>query len=85
MPSATLRRFEAIVHYLTDASHTAPLVVLLDHLHRADPCSLRLLAHLAESVPSSRLLLAVSYRSGEAAVLAEPLAALARAGMTGSS
>jgi DNA-binding SARP family transcriptional activator len=79
---ATLRRFEAIVHYLTDASHTAPLVVLLDHLHRADLSSLRLLAHLAESVPASRLLLAVSYRSGEAATLAETLAALARAGMT---
>jgi predicted ATPase len=79
--AATLRRFEAIVHYLTDASHTAPLVVVLDHLHRADLSSLRLLAHLAESVPASRLLVAVSYRSGEAATLAETSAALARAGM----
>jgi DNA-binding SARP family transcriptional activator len=79
---ATLRRFEAIVQYLTDASDTAPLVVLLDHLHRADLSSLRLLAHLAESVPASRLLLVVSYRSDEAATLAETLAALARAEMT---
>jgi DNA-binding SARP family transcriptional activator len=79
---AALRRFEAIVHYLTDASHTAPLVVLLDHLHRADLSSLRLLAHLAESVPASRLLLVVSYQSSEAATLAEMLAALARTGMT---
>jgi DNA-binding SARP family transcriptional activator len=79
---ATLRQFEAIVHYLTDTSPTAPLVVLLDHLHRADPASLRMLAHLAESVPASRLLLAVSYRSGEEESLAETLAALARAGMT---
>jgi len=79
---AALRQFEAIVHYLTDASPTAPLVVLLDHLHRADPASLRLLAHLAESVPASRLLLAVSHRSGEEESLAETLAALARAGMT---
>jgi DNA-binding SARP family transcriptional activator len=78
---ATLRRFEAIVRYLTDASHTAPLVVLLDHVHRADPSSLRLLAHLAESVPASRLLLVVSYRSDEAATLAETLAALARSEM----
>ena len=77
-----LRRFEAIVHYLTGASPTAPLVVLLDHLHRADPSSQRLLAHLAESVPASRLLLAVSYRSGEEESLAETLAALARAGIT---
>jgi DNA-binding SARP family transcriptional activator len=80
--SSTLRRFEAIAHYLTDASHTTPLVVLLDHLHRADLSSLRLLAHLAESVPTSRLLLVVSYRSGETATLAETLAALTRSGMT---
>lgn len=79
---ATLRRFEAIVRYLTDASHTAPLVVLLDHVHRADLSSLRLLAHLAESVPENRLLVVVSYRSSEASALAETLAALARTGMT---
>lgn len=79
---ATLRRFEAIVRYLTDAARTTPVVVLLDNLHRADTSSLRLLAHLAESVPASRLLLAVSYRSNEAAALPETLAALARAGMT---
>lgn len=78
---ATLRRFEAIVHYLTGASHTMPLVVVLDQLHRADPSSLRLLAHLADSVPASRLLVVVAYRPGEA-TLAETSAALARAGMT---
>jgi predicted ATPase len=79
---ATLRRFEAIVRYLTEVSHIAPLVVLLDHMHRADASSLRLLAHLAGSVPSSRLLLAVSYRSDERAPLADTLAALAHVGMT---
>jgi len=79
---AALRRFETIVHYLTDASHITPLVVLLDHLHRADLSSLRLLAHLAESVPASRLMLVVSYQSSEAVTLAETLAALARSGMT---
>ncbi|MEN3304652.1 MAG: hypothetical protein V7603_854 [Micromonosporaceae bacterium] len=77
-----LRRFEAIVQYLTDASRAVPLVVVLDHLHRADPSSLRLLAHLAGSVPASRLLLIASYWSGEAAALAETLPALARAGST---
>ncbi|WP_333769504.1 BTAD domain-containing putative transcriptional regulator [Streptomyces sp. IBSBF 2435] len=79
--AATLRRFEAIVDYLTGASYAAPLVVVLDHLHRADVTSLRLLAHLAESVPASRLLVAVSYRSGEA-TLTETSAALARAEIT---
>jgi DNA-binding SARP family transcriptional activator len=80
--SVTLGRFEAIVRYLTQASSTTPLVVVLDRLHRADPSSLRLLAHLAESVPSSRLLVAVSYRSDERAPLADTLAALAHVGMT---
>jgi RNA polymerase sigma factor (sigma-70 family) len=80
--AVTLRRFEAIVHYLIDASRDTPLVVVLDHLHRADPSSLRLLAHLAESVPESRLLVVVSYQPGEAATLAETSAALARTGMT---
>lgn len=78
---ATLRRFETIVDHLADASRASPLVVVLDHLHRADPNSLRLLAHLAESVTASRLLVVVSYQSSEAAALAGTLAALARSGM----
>ncbi|MFJ6676604.1 BTAD domain-containing putative transcriptional regulator [Actinosynnema sp. NPDC091369] len=79
---ADLRRFEAIVAYLADVSSTAPLVVVLDHVHRADPASLRLLAHLAESAPPSRLLLVVVHRSDEAAALAGTAVALARAGVT---
>ncbi|WUH92888.1 AAA family ATPase [Streptomyces sp. NBC_00433] len=75
--AATLRRFEAVVDYLTRASLVTPLVVVLDHMHRADAGSLRLLAHLAESVPAGRLLVAVCHRSGEAA-LTETSAALAR-------
>ncbi|MBM2623650.1 AAA family ATPase [Actinoplanes sp. LDG1-06] len=78
----TLPRFEAIVRYLLDVSRVTPLVVVFDHLHRADPDSLRLLAHLAESVRAGRLLLIVSYRPGEAGGLAEVLPALARAGST---
>ena len=64
---ATLRHFEAMVQYLTDASRDTPLVVVLDHLHRADQMSLRLLAHLAEPVSAGRLLVVASYRSGQAA------------------
>ncbi|MEU8274489.1 BTAD domain-containing putative transcriptional regulator [Microbispora bryophytorum] len=79
---AVLRRFEAIVHYLTDISKSAPVLVVLDHFHRADPSSLQLLAHLAESVPAHRLLLVVSYRSDEAPILAETLAALSRGELT---
>jgi DNA-binding SARP family transcriptional activator len=79
--AAQLRRFEAIADYLTSASAAGPLVVVLDHLHRADLGSLRLLAHLTDSVPASRLLVIAAYRPGEAAHLAETTAALARAGM----
>lgn len=79
---ATLRHFEAIVHYLTGASQAEPLVVVLDDLHRADLNSVRLLAHLAASVPASQLLVAVAYRPGEAEILAETSAALARAEAT---
>jgi predicted ATPase len=68
------------VSYLTGVG---PVAVLLDHMHRADGASLRLLAHLAESVPSSRLLLVVAYESGAAAGLSGTLAALARSGLTG--
>ncbi len=75
---AALRRFDAIGQYLT--SGPDPLLVVLDDLHRADLASLRLLAYLAESVPASRLLLAVSYRPHEAGSLAETLDSLARAG-----
>jgi DNA-binding SARP family transcriptional activator len=80
--AATLRRFEAVVQYLTDAADTAPLVVVVENAHRAHPSSLQMLAHLAESVSASRLRLAVSYRSHETAALAETLAALARAETT---
>jgi DNA-binding SARP family transcriptional activator len=76
---AALRRFEAIRQYLTHGPD--PLVVVLDDLHRADLASLRLLAHLADTITASRLLLVASYRCYESAVVAETLAALARAGV----
>jgi hypothetical protein len=74
---AALRRFEAIGHYLTDGPD--PLVVVLDDLHRADLASLRLLAHLADTITTSRLMLVGSYRCHESSAVAEMLAALARA------
>ncbi|MEK8108306.1 BTAD domain-containing putative transcriptional regulator [Micromonospora sp. M12] len=59
-----LREVETIVEYLTDVSRTVPVVVVLDHLQRADPTSLRMLVRLADAVPASRLLVIVSYSSG---------------------
>jgi DNA-binding SARP family transcriptional activator len=74
---AALRRFEAIGQYLTAGPE--PLVVMLDDLHWADLTSLRLLAHLADTITTSRLLLVASYRCHESAALNETLAALTRA------
>jgi DNA-binding SARP family transcriptional activator len=74
---AALRRFEAIGRYLTAGPE--PLVVVLDNLHRADLASLRLLAHLADTITTSRVLLVGAYQRHESAALAETLAALARA------
>lgn len=79
--SVPLRLCEAIVGYLTGAARLTPLVVVLDHAHRADRDSLRLLAHIASYVPASRLLVVVAHRSGEP-VMGDTLAALAREGMT---
>lgn len=76
--SAALRRFDAIGQYL--AAGPDPLVVVLDDLHWADLASLRLLAFLAETIASSRMLFVGSYRHYESSALIETLATLARAG-----
>lgn len=76
------RLFDAVARHLTGLSGTGALVVILDHVHRADPASLRMLVHLAKSVPESRLLLIASYRSDEAESLAGTLAALSGAEAT---
>jgi hypothetical protein len=75
---AALRRFEAIGQYLT-ADDLPPMVVVLDDLHWADLASLRLLAHLADTITASRLLLVASCRLHESAALTSTVAALARA------
>jgi hypothetical protein len=79
--SVPLRLCEAIVGYLTGAARISPLVVVLDHAHRADRDSLRLLAHIAGYVQASRLLVVVAHRSGEPA-MDDTAAALAREGTT---
>ncbi|MFB7513126.1 BREX system ATP-binding domain-containing protein [Streptomyces sp. NPDC056144] len=59
---------EAVAGHLTGLSGGGALVVMLDHVHRADAASLRLLALLARRVPGSRILLIVSYRPDEPSV-----------------
>ncbi|MGH3591267.1 MAG: BTAD domain-containing putative transcriptional regulator, partial [Pseudonocardiaceae bacterium] len=78
---AALRRFEAIAQYLT--ANDSPMVVVLDDLHWADQSSLRLLAHLADTITASRLLVVATCWPHELGTSSGPLsatlAALARA------
>ena len=60
---ARLRLFEAVGIFISALATTAPIVLLLDDLHWADPTSLDLLCHLARQCSTSRLLLVGAYRS----------------------
>ena len=76
-----LRRYETIGQYLSTAASESPLVVVIDDLHWTDRTSLQLLAYLAESQATSRVMLVASYRPREAsAALTDTLAALSRCG-----
>jgi hypothetical protein len=72
--------FGAVAGVLNDLSRRAPVVIVLDDLHWADPSSLLLLRHLAHSDLGRVLLLAI-YRDSEAAAthpLTDTLVALHR-------
>ncbi|HET6551879.1 MAG TPA: AAA family ATPase [Solirubrobacter sp.] len=62
-----LRLFDAVAAALAAAAAQQPLVVVLEDLHWADASSLRLLEHVVDAEPGAPLLLAGSYRPGEAA------------------
>jgi predicted ATPase len=57
------RLFEAVSQFIANISREAPLIVVLDDLHRADPSSLLLLHYLARGVQRIPLLLLGAYRS----------------------
>jgi DNA-binding SARP family transcriptional activator len=71
-----LRFFDDVVGYLASI---APVEVILDDIHAADEASLRLLEHVA-AARISGLLLVVSFRSHETALLTATLARLAQVG-----
>jgi hypothetical protein len=68
------RGFELIVRTVCEAAREAPVLVVLDDLHWADPCSLRVLRLLAETAQEGRLLVLVTWRDNP-----EPTDALADA------
>jgi DNA-binding SARP family transcriptional activator len=70
--------FDAVAAFLAQASAAAPILLVLDDLHWADPPTLRLLQHVVGSQRGASLLVLGTYREGEvtaghplAAVLAE--------------
>jgi class 3 adenylate cyclase/pimeloyl-ACP methyl ester carboxylesterase len=59
------RLFEAVAHLLAEASHWAPVVIILDDLHWADEPSLLMLKHIVRSQGQSPLLILGTYRETE--------------------
>ena len=77
--TAQFAAFEQIVRTVREAARESPLVVGLDDLHWADPCSLRVLRLLAETAADEPLLVLVTWRdspepTGDLADVAETLA-----------
>ena len=80
-PAARFRLFERIGQVLLAAAGTAPHVVIIDDLHRADEASLRLLGYLSEALWPAPIGMIVAYRDTEVSsgsLAAEVIAGLAR-------
>ena len=60
------RLFEAAGELLTAMAAAAPLVLILDDLHWADPSTLDLLCAVTRRLPFNRVLIAGAYREGDA-------------------
>ncbi|HEY6103340.1 MAG TPA: protein kinase, partial [bacterium] len=56
------RLFAGVAHFLGASAAQAPVVVLLDDMHLADPGSSELLQHVARRADAARTLIAVGYR-----------------------
>lgn len=59
---AQFAAFQRIVQTIRDAARERPLVLALDDLHWADPCSLRVLRLLVETVDDDALLVVTTWR-----------------------
>jgi DNA-binding SARP family transcriptional activator len=76
--AAQSRLYRAVVGYLEKASRAAPLLLVLDDLHRADGETLAFLADVTADLRAARLLVLATYRPAEASgQLSGCLAALA--------
>ena len=76
--AARFRLHRAVSEYLEDAGRAAPLLIVLEDLHRADAETLAILTDVAAGAAGARILVLATYRAAEApAGLSECLAALA--------
>ena len=76
--AARFRLHRAVAGYLEEVSRTAPLLMMLDDLHRADGETLAILADVTADLATGRILVLATYRPAEASEqLAGCLAALA--------
>ena len=76
--AARFRLHRAVSEYLEDAGRAAPLLIVLEDLHRADAETLAILTDVAAGAAAARILVLATYRAAEAPVhLSECLAALA--------
>ena len=76
--AARFRLHRAVGGYLEEASRAAPLLVVLDDLHRADGETLAILADVTADLAACRILVLASFRPAEASEqLSDCLAALA--------
>ena len=62
---ARFRLFEAVATLLSSAAETAPLTVVLEDMHWADPSMLLLVGHTIRALPKARLLVIGTVRQGE--------------------
>jgi DNA-binding NarL/FixJ family response regulator len=79
--SGRFRLFERVTSMLAAAAESAPLLVVLDDVHRADEASLRLLAFVGDQLRPARLGFVICYRDAElrqAPIAAAVVADLAR-------
>ncbi len=76
---ARFRRLDAFTTFFCDAAARAPMLLILEDLHAADPSSVLLLAFLARQLPVARLVVLGTYREvdAERSPIGRPLARLA--------
>lgn len=82
-PSDPFEVGDAVSQYLREAAIEAPLLLLLDDLHAADPSSLELAEFVARQARDCRLYLVGSHRDVEARLTPEVDRSLARIGRLG--